>query len=99
MTSLGVSGCRIRGRGLGAGAPPRHGSHRRGGPGPAASGDPAGFWERLLRDNVRLFGGWLVRGLGGFVGLVGSAVILLSFVFYMLLTRSEWIDRLIRMFS
>ena len=55
--------------------------------------------RRLLRDNVRLLGGWLVRGLGGFVGLVGSAVILLSFVFYMLHTRSEWIDRLIRMFS
>jgi predicted PurR-regulated permease PerM len=66
---------------------------------PAQPHDQEAFWGRLLRDNVRLLGGWLVRGLGGFVGLVGSAVILLSFVFYMLHTRSEWIDRLVRTFA
>ena len=69
------------------------------GAGPASSRDHAGSWKGLLRDNVRVLGGWLVRGLGGFLGLIGSAVILLSFVFYMLHTRSEWIDRLIRMLA
>jgi predicted PurR-regulated permease PerM len=64
-----------------------------------ASHGHAESWGRLLRDNLRVIGGWLLRGLGGFVGLVGSGVILLSFVFYMLHTRSEWIDRLIRIFA
>ena len=58
--------------------------------------DPVAFWEQFLRSNLRLLGGWLVTGIGGFVGLIGSAVICLSFVFYLLQTRSEWIDRLLR---
>jgi predicted PurR-regulated permease PerM len=66
---------------------------------PASPRHQGEFWGRLLRDNLRLLGGWLVRGLGGLVGIVGSSMILLSFVFYMLHTRSEWIDRLIRMFA
>ena len=58
--------------------------------------DPVAFWAQFLRSNLRLLGGWLVTGIGGFVGLIGSAVICLSFMFYLLQTRSEWIDRLRR---
>jgi predicted PurR-regulated permease PerM len=58
--------------------------------------DPVAFWAQFLRSNLRLLGGWLVTGIGGFVGLIGSAVICLSFVFYLLQTRSEWINRLLR---
>jgi predicted PurR-regulated permease PerM len=57
-----------------------------------------GHWERFLRENLGVVGGWLLRGIGGFVGLIGSAVICLSFVFYLLETRSEWIDRMERLF-
>ena len=31
------------------------------------------FWEQFLRGNLRLLGGWLVTGIGGFVGVIGSA--------------------------
>ena len=58
--------------------------------------DPVAFWNQFLRSNLRLLGGWLVTGIGGFVGMIGSAVICLSFVFYLLQTRSEWTDRLLR---
>ncbi len=55
-----------------------------------------GFWNRFLKTNLRLLSGWLLTGIGGVVGLIGSAVICLSFLFYLLQTRSELIDRLWR---
>ena len=58
--------------------------------------DPVAFWARFLRSNLRLLGGWLISGLGGLVGLVGSTVIVLSFLFYMLSTRAELVGRLLR---
>jgi predicted PurR-regulated permease PerM len=72
------------------------GADQRGGMSKPASLDPVAFWEQFLRTNLRLLGGWLVSGIGGFVGLIGSAVICLSFLFYLLQTRSEWVDRLLR---
>ncbi len=73
-----------------------HGGDQNGGASSSERRDPVAFWEQFLRRNVRLLGGWLITGIGGFVGVVGSAVICLSFVFYLLQTRSEWIDRLFR---
>ncbi len=58
--------------------------------------DPVAFWARFLRSNLRLLSGWLISGLGGLVGLVGSAIIVLSFLFYMLSTRAELVGRLMR---
>ena len=72
------------------------GADQRGGMSKPARLDPVAFLKQLLRSNLRLVGGWLVTGIGGIVGLIGSAVICLSFVFYLLQTRSEWIDRLLR---
>ncbi len=79
------------------------GSTAPGGGGNHAGGIPSSpqidhvvFWEQFLQSNLRLLGGWLVSGIGGFVGVVGSAVICLSFLFYLLQTRSEWTDRLFR---
>ena len=69
---------------------------QRGGMSKPARLDPVASLKQLLRSNLRLIGGWLVTGIGGIVGLIGSAVICLSFVFYLLQTRSEWIDRLLR---
>jgi predicted PurR-regulated permease PerM len=63
----------------------------------AAAADPPEYWRQTLRDGLRAAGGWLVRGIGGFVGVLGSGIICLSFVFYFLETRSEWIDRIVRM--
>jgi predicted PurR-regulated permease PerM len=76
-----------------------------GGPGTAGGGgesevgteDLEHYWQRSLKSGLRMLGGWLVRGIGGLVGVIGSAVICLSFVFYFLETRSEWIDRILRM--
>jgi predicted PurR-regulated permease PerM len=75
----------------GAGGGTRPGNQK-----PDTPPDQLTYWARFLRENLGLVGGWLVRGIGGFVGLVGSAVILLSFLFYLLLTRAEWVDRLSR---
>src|SRR5271165_923264 len=72
------------------------GTDQRGGMSKPARLDPVAFWKQFLRSNLRLLGGWLVTGIGGIVGLIGSAVICLSFVFYLLQTRSEWINRLLR---
>jgi predicted PurR-regulated permease PerM len=72
------------------------GADQRGGMSKPARLDPVAFLKQFLRSNLRLLGGWLVTGIGGIVGLIGSAVICLSFVFYLLQTRSEWIDRLLR---
>jgi len=58
--------------------------------------DPVSFWARLLRGNLRLLSGWLISGLGGLLGLVGSAIIVLSFLFYMLSTRAELVGKLFR---
>jgi predicted PurR-regulated permease PerM len=63
---------------------------------PETPTEPVAFWARFLRSNLRLLSGWLISGLGGLVGLVGSAVIALSFLFYMLSTRAELISRLTR---
>ena len=65
-------------------------------PRPPARADHAAYWEQFLRTNLSVLGGWLARGIGGFLGLIGSAVICLSFFFYLLQTRSEWIDRILR---
>ncbi|MGZ3318175.1 MAG: AI-2E family transporter [Isosphaeraceae bacterium] len=72
------------------------GADQRGGMSKPARLDPVAFLKQILRSNLRLLGGWLVTGIGGIVGLIGSAVICLSFVFYLLQTRSEWINRLLR---
>ena len=72
------------------------GADQRGGMSKPARLDPVAFLKQILRSNRRLLGGWLVTGIGGIVGLIGSAVICLSFVFYLLQTRSEWINRLLR---
>jgi predicted PurR-regulated permease PerM len=64
-----------------------------------APSEPVAFWAQFLRSNLRLLGGWLISGLGGLVGLVGSTVILLSFLFYMMSTRAEWISKLLRVLA
>jgi predicted PurR-regulated permease PerM len=62
----------------------------------AAPGGPdaAGYWDALVRRNARLLGRWVVQGLGGLLGFVGGLIVTLAFLFYMLLTRSEWVERL-----
>jgi predicted PurR-regulated permease PerM len=47
----------------------------------------------LLRRNAERIGSYFVSALGGLIGVVGSLVLLLAFLFYMLLTRKEWMGR------
>jgi predicted PurR-regulated permease PerM len=58
--------------------------------------DAAAYWDDFVRRNARSLGGWLVSGVGGLLGLLGGAVLLLAYLFYMLSTRAEWIDRVRR---
>jgi predicted PurR-regulated permease PerM len=51
-------------------------------------------WVAIFRRNAAAVGGWVVSGLGGFVGFLASSAICLSLVFYMLLQRSRWMDRI-----
>jgi predicted PurR-regulated permease PerM len=43
-----------------------------------------------------MLSGWLISDLGGLVGLVGSTVIVISLLFYLLNSRAEWVSRLLR---
>lgn len=52
------------------------------------------FWSSYLRRNLQTVGRWIAGGIGGFIGLVGQIVIFLAFLFYILLTREDWIDRI-----
>ncbi len=61
-----------------------------------AASNPEDFWLGTLRRNASTLGRWLATGLGGFLGALGGLVVALAFLFYMLLTRSEWVDRLMR---
>ncbi|MFO0954579.1 MAG: AI-2E family transporter, partial [Isosphaeraceae bacterium] len=53
-------------------------------------------WENLVRGNLRGLGRWVVTGLGGLVGVLAGVVMLLAYLFYMLLTRADWIGRIRR---
>jgi predicted PurR-regulated permease PerM len=50
--------------------------------------------SRFLRDNARTASTWALRGVGGLAGVAGEAVLFLAFLFYMLQTRSDWIERI-----
>ncbi|QEH35736.1 AI-2 transport protein TqsA [Aquisphaera giovannonii] len=58
--------------------------------------DRVEYWVRMIRNNMSSVGGWAMTGLGGFVGVLGSAIICLSFLFYLLESRDEWIGRILR---
>lgn len=66
---------------------------------PGEAPDPGDFWRRSLRNGLRMLGGWLASGIGGLLGVIGAGVICLSFLYYFLETRSEWIDRLMRLLT
>jgi predicted PurR-regulated permease PerM len=53
-------------------------------------------WEAVLRSNLGRAGSWLVSGIGGLVGFVGGTVVFLAFLFYMLDSRVDWLERLTR---
>lgn len=53
-------------------------------------------WEDLLRRNFQMIGRWVISGLGGLLGILAGGVIFLAFLFYMLQTRADWINRLKR---
>jgi predicted PurR-regulated permease PerM len=59
-----------------------------------APGAPAASWDRFLRRNVRSLAQRVGTGLGGLLGFVGGVVLFLAFLFYMLMSQEEWIDRL-----
>jgi predicted PurR-regulated permease PerM len=65
----------------------------------AGSSEAAGYWYQLLSGNARALGHWVAVGLGGLLGFVGGAVVCLGTLFYMLLTRSEWVERLMATFE
>lgn len=52
------------------------------------------FWERTLRRYLGVVGRWVVARIGGLIGVVGGLVLFLAYLFYMLQTRADWIERL-----
>jgi predicted PurR-regulated permease PerM len=54
------------------------------------------YWDGAIARNARSIGSWVARGIGGVLGALGGLVLCLAFLFYMLLARSDWMDRLQR---
>jgi predicted PurR-regulated permease PerM len=69
------------------------------GEGGDAGGGGAGsreYWDQAIARNARAVGAWVVSGIGGVLGALGGLVLCLAFLFYMLLARSDWMERLQR---
>jgi predicted PurR-regulated permease PerM len=50
--------------------------------------------SRFVKENARTASTWVVRGVGGLAGVAGETVLFLAFLFYMLQSRSDWIERI-----
>ena len=57
-------------------------------------GARAQTWITYIERNAQALGRWVLTGIGGMVGFLGGVVIFLAFLFYMLQTRGDWIDRI-----
>lgn len=55
--------------------------------------DPSGLTV-FMRENAQTASTWLIRGVGGLAGVVAATVLFLAFLFYMLQTRSDWIEKI-----
>lgn len=53
-------------------------------------------WDELVRQNAQAMLRWLTMGLGGLFGFLGGLVVFLAYLFYLLNTRTSWVDRLRR---
>jgi predicted PurR-regulated permease PerM len=58
------------------------------------TGGPGAAWFQFLRRNVISLARWVGAGLGGVLGFVGGLAIFLVYLFYMLATREEWVERI-----
>lgn len=52
----------------------------------------------LIRRFLTAAGQWLVTGVGGLLGSIGEAVVVLAFLFYMLNGRGEWVESITEAF-
>ncbi|HEU5118451.1 MAG TPA: AI-2E family transporter [Isosphaeraceae bacterium] len=55
---------------------------------------PSGYWTSFVRRNLQTVLGWVTSGIGGLAGFAAELVVFLAFLFYMLQTRTEWVERL-----
>lgn len=60
---------------------------------PSRAGTP-GHGEATLRRTADTLGNWLLKGVGGLLGLVGQGVVFLAFLLYMLRGRDPWMNSL-----
>ncbi len=60
----------------------------------AARTSPSGYWTSFVRRNLQTVLGWVTSGIGGLAGFAAELVVFLAFLFYMLQTRTEWVERL-----
>ncbi len=61
--------------------------------GASSSNHSLEFWRNAIRRNARALLRWVMTGLGGLAGVIGGVVIFLAYLFYMIQTRAEWIER------
>lgn len=54
------------------------------------------YWSSKIRENAGAVGGWLFRGVGGVLGILGQVVVFLFLILYILYTRRTWADRIVR---
>ena len=54
------------------------------------------YWVGEIRENAGSIGQWIIRGVGGVLGVLGQVVVFLFLILYILLTREAWSDRIVR---
>jgi predicted PurR-regulated permease PerM len=72
-------------------APPGAGAATAEAPAPGGTEPP---WRAGLNSVLGSFGSWLLSGIGGLLGGIGTMVLVLAFMVFMLQSRSQWTVRL-----
>ena len=54
------------------------------------------YWVGKIRENAGSIGSWIFRGVGGVLGVLAQVVVFLFLILYILLTRADWSDRIVR---
>ncbi|QDV34223.1 AI-2E family transporter [Tautonia plasticadhaerens] len=54
------------------------------------------YWAEKVRENAGSIGQWVMRSVGGVLGVLGQVVVFLFLILYILYSRGEWSARIVR---
>jgi predicted PurR-regulated permease PerM len=54
------------------------------------------YWTGKARENAGAIGQWLLRSVGGVLGVLGQVVVFLFLILYILYSRGTWAGRIVR---